>query len=248
MTTTHSPTPGWCSPPRGWLWAGAPLRELGRLGSVTIACWHPPDGQPIPSGEPHRGHRRGGAGKTRLARTLGHLLELPVIHLDAYSYGPGWRPLPPADWAARQRQLFSGQRWVAAGNYASTLALRLEHADTIILLDLPPLLCAWQVLRRWAVGHRRPAPALPAGLPQDGSPVPGLRARFPPPSTPRPAGRAGPLVTRPGRRHPAIPPRRQPVHRPATTAWLTAPGDLRPTSPRAQQLADPGQVRHRCCA
>jgi adenylate kinase family enzyme len=106
----------------------------------------------------------GGAGKTRLAHTLGHLLDLPVIHLDAYYYGPGWRPLSPADWAARQRQLFSGQRWVADGNYASTLALRLEHADTILFLDMPPLLCAWQVLRRWAGGHRRPAPDLPAGL------------------------------------------------------------------------------------
>ena len=106
----------------------------------------------------------GGAGKTRLARTLGHLLDLPVIHLDAHYYGPGWRPLPPADWAARQRQLFSGKRWVADGNYASTLALRLQRADTIVFLDLPPLLCAWQVLRRWALGRRRPAPDLPAGL------------------------------------------------------------------------------------
>lgn len=87
-----------------------------------------------------------------------------MIHLDAHYYGPGWRRLPPADWAARQRQLFSGKRWVADGTYASTLALRLEHADTVIFLDLPPLLCAWQVLWRWADGHRHPAPDLPAGL------------------------------------------------------------------------------------
>jgi hypothetical protein len=53
---------------------------------------------------------------------------------------------------------------VLDGNYASTLALCLERADTIIFLDLPPLLCAWQVLWRWALGRWRPAPDLPAGL------------------------------------------------------------------------------------
>jgi adenylate kinase family enzyme len=105
-----------------------------------------------------------GAGKTRLARTLGHLLDLPVIHLDAHYYGPGWQPLPPADWAARHRQLAAEERWVLDGNYASTLAPRLERADTIIFLDLPPLLCAWQVLLRWAGDRRRPTPDLPAGL------------------------------------------------------------------------------------
>jgi hypothetical protein len=31
-------------------------------------------------------------------------------------------------------------------------------------LDLPPLLCAWQILWRWALGHLRPAADLPAGL------------------------------------------------------------------------------------
>jgi adenylate kinase family enzyme len=106
----------------------------------------------------------GGAGKTRLARTLGRMLGLPVIHLDAHYYGPGWQPSAPADWTARHRQLAAGQRWVLDGNYASTLGLRLERADTVVFLDLPPLLCAWQVLRRWALGRRRPAPDLPPGL------------------------------------------------------------------------------------
>jgi adenylate kinase family enzyme len=106
----------------------------------------------------------GGAGKTRLARTLGRVLDLPVVHLDAHYYNPGWQPLPPAEWAARQHQLAAGTRWVMDGNYASTLALRLERADTIILLDLHPLLCAWQVLWRWTLGHLRSASDLPAGL------------------------------------------------------------------------------------
>ena len=34
----------------------------------------------------------------------------------------------------------------------------------IVFLDLPPLVCAWQVVRRWALGRLAPAPDLPAGL------------------------------------------------------------------------------------
>jgi hypothetical protein len=132
--------------------------------------------------------------------------------------GAGWQPASPAEWVARQDQLASGDRWVLDGNYASTLTLRLKRADTIVFLDLPPLLCARRVLRRWALGplairagsaSRPPAKA--------GPPVPLLRARFPPPPTPRPPSRAGPLVAWPHRGCPALPARRQEVHRSAAT-------------------------------
>jgi hypothetical protein len=60
------------------------------------------------------------------------VLGLPVVHLDAHYYGPGWRPPTPADWAARHRRLAAGERWVLDGNHAGTLAARLERADTVV--------------------------------------------------------------------------------------------------------------------
>jgi adenylate kinase family enzyme len=77
----------------------------------------------------------GGAGKTRLARALGAALDLPVVHLDAFSYGPGWQPLPPTQWADRQRQLAAAERWVMDGNYASTLRSRRDVRAFLSSLD-----------------------------------------------------------------------------------------------------------------
>lgn len=106
----------------------------------------------------------GGAGKTHLARALGQALDLPVVHLDAHYSGPGWQPLRADLWAELQRRLVAADRWVMDGNYAATLPVRLERADTVVFLDLPPLHCLWQVVRRWALGRLHPAPDLPAGL------------------------------------------------------------------------------------
>jgi adenylate kinase family enzyme len=106
----------------------------------------------------------GGAGKTRLARALGAALDLPVVHLDAHYHGPGWRPLPPTEWADRQRRLAAADRWVMDGNYAGTLPLRLARADTVVFLDLPPLLCAWRVVRRWMLHRPGSALDLPPSL------------------------------------------------------------------------------------
>jgi hypothetical protein len=38
-----------------------------------------------------------------------------------------------AEWVERQRQLAAAERWVMDGNDASTLALRLQRADMVVL-------------------------------------------------------------------------------------------------------------------
>jgi hypothetical protein len=50
------------------------------------------------------------------------------------------------------------------GNYAGTLPLRLGRAGTVVFLDLPPLLCTWQVVRRWILRRRGLEPDLLSGL------------------------------------------------------------------------------------
>lgn len=90
----------------------------------------------------------GGSGKSHLARELGAALGLTPVHLDARYYDKNWNPLPKDEFAAVQRDLVASPRWVIDGNYASSLPIRLEAADTVIFLDLPALACLRGIAQR----------------------------------------------------------------------------------------------------
>ena len=100
----------------------------------------------------------GGAGKSTLARALGEQLGLPVVHLDAQFWQAGWVELDKTDWLEWQRNALLEPCWIMDGNYGGTMDLRLEAADTVIFLDLPPALCVaralWRAVRYW--GRTRP--------------------------------------------------------------------------------------------
>jgi len=90
----------------------------------------------------------GGAGKSTFADQLGHLIGVPVIHLDEHFWKPGWVETPAPEWRQLQRALVAGDRWIADGNYGSTFDIRFDRADTVIVLALPRLVCVTRALRR----------------------------------------------------------------------------------------------------
>lgn len=55
-----------------------------------------------------------GAGKSTLARELEPILGLPVIHLDAVFWQPGWREMPKDAWKARVAELVQRRRTLPA--------------------------------------------------------------------------------------------------------------------------------------
>jgi adenylate kinase family enzyme len=101
----------------------------------------------------------GGAGKTTLANALGERLGLPVVHLDEHYWQPGWIPTPDEEWREKQRDLVSADRWIADGNYSSTLDIRLKRADVVIILAFPRWRCFLRVLRRWLTHYGQPVQA-----------------------------------------------------------------------------------------
>ncbi len=94
-----------------------------------------------------------GSGKSTFSRALSARTGLPVIHLDLHYWKPGWVKPSDDEWRAKQCSLLVGDAWIADGNYHETLDLRLERADTVVVLDTRWWVCAGRALGR---GVRRP--------------------------------------------------------------------------------------------
>jgi len=105
-----------------------------------------------------------GSGKSTLAVAFAARTGLPIIHLDPHFWKPGWVAPLQTEWRDMQRVALAGDAWIADGNYHETLDLRLERADTVVVLDMPWWLCSWRALRR---GFRMPG-ELPAGCEYSG--------------------------------------------------------------------------------
>ncbi len=90
----------------------------------------------------------GGSGKTTFARRLAARTGLPLIHLDALYWRPGWEPTPADEWRTTVEALVRRDAWIMDGNYGGTLDIRLEACDAVVFLDIPRLVCLWRVLKR----------------------------------------------------------------------------------------------------
>jgi adenylate kinase family enzyme len=100
-----------------------------------------------------------GSGKSTFSRSLAARTGLPLIHLDLHFWKPGWVAPSEDEWREKQRGLLAGEAWIADGNYDETLNIRLERADTVVILDTPWWICSGRAFRR---GLRKPG-ELPEG-------------------------------------------------------------------------------------
>lgn len=105
----------------------------------------------------------GGAGKSTLARHLGKVTGLPVVHLDREHWQPGWVEPDRAEWHARVAELVAGERWIIDGNYGGTMEMRVERADTVVFMDFPRWLCLYRVSKRALVYRNRTRPDMTPG-------------------------------------------------------------------------------------
>ena len=104
-----------------------------------------------------------GAGKSVFAARLAERTGLPLIHLDAIYWKPGWIKTPKEAWARTVDDLLARDAWVMDGNYAGTMDRRLAACDTVVFLDLPRTVCLWRAVKRRIVFHRRSRPDMTAG-------------------------------------------------------------------------------------
>jgi adenylate kinase family enzyme len=107
-----------------------------------------------------------GSGKTTFALALGARTGLPVVHLDAEYWKPGWEMPDSASWRTRVGELVERDAWIMDGNYDRSLDLCLRRADTLFRFDTGRLRCLRRVLWRVARGYGTVRPDMAAGCPE----------------------------------------------------------------------------------
>jgi adenylate kinase family enzyme len=105
----------------------------------------------------------GGAGKSTLARQLGDILGLPVVHLDAVHWKPGWTETPKDEWRSIVQNLVSKEAWIMDGNYGGTMEMRLAASDTVIYLNYRRWICIYRALKRCVTYYNRTRPDMGPG-------------------------------------------------------------------------------------
>jgi hypothetical protein len=90
-----------------------------------------------------------GNGKTTLGKRVARRLDVPFVELDALVHGPNWAETPDDELRARVQPVIDSADWVIDGAYRRKLGdLVLEHADTVVWLDLPVRVWFPRLLRR----------------------------------------------------------------------------------------------------
>lgn len=90
----------------------------------------------------------GGAGKSTLAKELGEILKIEVLHLDKLYWQSGWVEPSADEWSQKVEELLKSDSWVMDGNFGGTMEMRLAACDTAIFMDFPPTTCLYRVLKR----------------------------------------------------------------------------------------------------
>src|SRR5229473_336065 len=89
-----------------------------------------------------------GAGKTALARKLGSMLKMKVIHLDRLFWQRDWKRKARDTRIDILQDLVREKRWIIEGTYLNSSKIHMKAADTIIFLDISPILCLQRIIKR----------------------------------------------------------------------------------------------------
>ena len=105
----------------------------------------------------------GGSGKSTFSRELGEITRLPVVHLDKLHWHPNWVGTPTVEWEQIVRREIEKPEWIMDGNFGGTRQIRMQAADTIIMLDLPRWVCMYRILKRSIVYRNKTRPDMGEG-------------------------------------------------------------------------------------
>ncbi len=104
-----------------------------------------------------------GAGKTTLARKLGSIFHIKVVHLDRIFWQHGWKEKPRDTRIDILQEIVQEKQWIIEGTYLGSSEPRLNTADIIIFLDIAPLLSLIRIIKRHRESLGRSRRDIPMG-------------------------------------------------------------------------------------
>jgi adenylate kinase family enzyme len=107
-----------------------------------------------------------GSGKSTLAKQLGRLLNIPVYHMDALYWKPGWIAANEQELLQQHDEIVKRESWIIDGNYSATLPKRLKEADTILFLNYSTIKCLYGITRRRIQFHNKTRPDIGKNCPE----------------------------------------------------------------------------------
>ncbi len=94
-----------------------------------------------------------GAGKSTFSRALRDKMGMPLYYLDMLWHKEDRTNISREEFDLALCEIMKGESWIIDGNYNRTLKRRLEHCDTVFLLDYPLDVCMSGIEAR--VGTKR---------------------------------------------------------------------------------------------
>ncbi len=104
-----------------------------------------------------------GSGKSSLARALGDITGLPVVHIDTLYWQPGWVMRPRDEISRLTIEAADQDEWIFEGNHSETMNYRASRADMLIFLDISTGRRLWRVVKRTLKHYGRSRPDMAKG-------------------------------------------------------------------------------------
>ncbi len=98
-----------------------------------------------------------GSGKSVFSRSLAEKTGLPLCHLDLLYWNADKTTVERTLFLKRLEKVLAEEKWIIDGNYASTMARRMDRCDTFIFLDFPTDICLEGIKAR----EGKPRPDMP---------------------------------------------------------------------------------------
>ncbi len=89
-----------------------------------------------------------GSGKSTFSKKLHKITGIPLFHLDMMYWNADKTTVEKSVFYDRLSKTLQNDEWIIDGNYASTMELRMQQADTVIFLDYPLDVCLNGIMER----------------------------------------------------------------------------------------------------